>query len=82
MTARRRIIDPLESKEFALATVIRLGELRRSIDAETPAVLRGAYATGLVSWTQLGAALGTTGSVAWHLAHPSGTAEEARIEEG
>lgn len=58
-----------------LDVVRRLGERRREIEGETPTVLQAAYATGVVSWAQLGVALGTTASVAWHLAHPEGFAE-------
>jgi hypothetical protein len=71
VTARRRDVDPLQTRAFTLAVVGRLGERRRTLETETREILLHAYATGVVSWEQLGAALGTTGSAAWHLAHPA-----------
>lgn len=75
MSARRRMVDPIETKALAVDVVQRLGQRRRALDDETVEVLQFAYASGVVTWTDLGAALGVTGSVAWHLAHPAGTAE-------
>lgn len=82
MSARRRAVNPIASFSLALESVRLLGERRRALENETRQMLLAAYATGVVSWTQLGAALGVTGSVAWHLAHPSGTAEGEPAETG
>lgn len=82
MSARRRAVDPIETKALALDVVRRLGQRRRDLELETLETLLDVYATGVVSWAQIGEALGTTQSVAWHLAHPSGPTEpEPELEE-
>jgi hypothetical protein len=71
VSTRRKQVDPIAVRVLSLTTVQRLGERRRTLEVETQETLLRAYAAGGVTWTQLGAALGVTGSVAWHLAHPA-----------
>lgn len=77
MSARRSTVDPIAVRSLALLTVAHLGVRRRQLDEETGATLRAVYAAGGITWSQIGAALGTTASVAWHLAHPRADREEA-----
>lgn len=72
MSVRRTTVDPIAVRMLSLYTVAQIGVRRRQLDEETGATLRAAYAAGGVTWAQLGAALGVTASVAWHLAHPGG----------
>lgn len=71
VSGRRTQVDPIAVRVLSLSMVQRLGERRRALEIETQEALQRAYAAGGVTWTQLGAALGVTGSVAWHLAHPA-----------
>lgn len=70
MTGDGRRADRDATRALALSAVAGLGERRRTTEAETPRILGDAYATGVVTWREIATALGTTPSVAWHLAHP------------
>jgi hypothetical protein len=81
VTARRRTVDPIAVRTLSLDVVQRIGERRRDLDDETRVILLRAYAAGGVTWTQLGVALGVTGSVAWHIAHPTDSTPGVAVEE-
>lgn len=78
MTARTQP-DAAAARGLALRAVAQLGRRRRQLEDEIVETLQDAYDVGGLTWTDLGRALGVTGSVAWHLAHPSGQADEERL---